>query len=94
MQVIDSYDVHSNLSVEPTAHLATAAGEKSMRPPVAVPGGLAKTIADRAADYRGPVRSETGKTLWAIQAWYVEVGDQTAVDEVLASHDRSTAASH
>ena len=88
MQVIDSYDVHSNLSVEPPVHLATAAGEKSVRPPVAVPGGLAKTIADRAADYGGPIRSETGKMLWAIQAWYVEVGDQSAVYEILASHDR------
>jgi hypothetical protein len=27
--------------------------------------------------------------LWAIQAWYMEVGDQTAAGEILASHDRA-----
>ena len=87
MQVIDSYDIYSNTSVEPAAHLAAPKGEKGGPHPISCPSELAEELADRAAGYTGPVRSATGKMLWAIQAWYMDVGDQTAADEILASHD-------
>lgn len=89
---VDSYDVHSYTSPELSAPLAATTGELGIPRPNSVQGGLAGAIADRAADYTGPISSETGRMLWAIQAWYLERGEQTAADEILALHDQSSAA--
>lgn len=44
---------------------------------------LDRVISDRASGYHGPISSTAGKMLWAIQAWYAESNDESAVDSAL-----------
>jgi|HubBroStandDraft_6_1064221.scaffolds.fasta_scaffold4402204_1 hypothetical protein len=48
---------------------------------------LRKTVASRADAYDGPISSETGKQLWAIQSWYAEMENEKFCEVILAAHD-------
>jgi hypothetical protein len=48
--------------------------------------GLIKAIASRADAYDGPIYSETGKMLWAIQSWYEELENEKSSAAILAAH--------
>jgi len=51
---------------------------------------LAQAISDRAASYTGPIKTPVGKALWAIQAWYAELGDEVHAEALLVASTRKT----
>ncbi len=52
----------------------------------ATPGTqLAQAISGRAAAYEGPLETPAGKALWAIQAWYAELGDEVHAEALLVA---------
>ena len=46
---------------------------------------VAQAISSATASYRGPIETPVGKALWAIQAWYAELGDEARAEELLAA---------
>jgi hypothetical protein len=46
---------------------------------------LAQAISNRVASYSGPIDTPVGKELWAIQAWYAQLGEELRAEELLAA---------
>lgn len=76
MQAINSYGFDLTSLAQPFAH---AADQNSGD----IAAELDRVIAARASDYRGPISSAAGKMLWAIQSWYAESNDESAIDTAL-----------
>ncbi|HXJ41112.1 MAG TPA: hypothetical protein VNH18_17650 [Bryobacteraceae bacterium] len=57
--------------------------ETPIEDPAAPRTQLEQAISDRAASYIGPIQTEAGKALWAIQAWYAELGDAVRAEAML-----------
>jgi len=61
----------------------TAVVEAPTEDPAAPRTQLGQAISDCAASYTGPIETEAGKALWAIQAWYAELGDEVRAEALL-----------
>jgi hypothetical protein len=44
---------------------------------------LAQVISNRAISYPGPIEAPAAEALWAIQAWYVDLGDERRAEALL-----------
>jgi hypothetical protein len=63
-----------------TEESLTAIADSASAPPGTQ---LAQTISSAMAAYRGPIETPVGRALWAIQAWYSELGDEAHAEELL-----------
>jgi len=79
-----------NVTTMAPSKAGTAVAEPTDVHSAAPEAQLAQAISDRAASYTGPIKTPVGKALWAIQAWYAELGDEVHAEALLVASTRKT----